>query len=102
MTFDKMISLLQQQLERAFFTQAHALLKPSPVLGVGMKLARTLIIVLCEYPGSEDFDDEVFLGGEDVIVVRVTAISLPVLEVAIEPQAKQTLTIPITSTVTDN
>ena len=43
-----------------------------------------LILVMYEYTGFENFDDEVFVGGEDVIVVRVTAMSL-----SIEPQAKQ-------------
>ena len=84
----------------AFGTMSFSvLLMPSTFWGVN--LAGTLILVLCEYPYFEDFDDEVFLGAEDVIVVRVTTISLSVLEVAIEPQAKQTLTIPITSTVND-
>ena len=65
-------------------------------------MAGTLISVLCEYPCFEYFDDEVFIGGEDVIVVRVTAMSLSVVEVTIEPQAKQTPTTPKTSTVNDS
>ena len=65
-------------------------------------MAGTLISVLCEYPCFEDFDDEVFIGGEDVIVVRVTVMSLSVLEVTIEPQPKQTPTTPKTSTINDS
>ena len=65
-------------------------------------MAGTLILVLREYPCFEYVDDEVFIGGEDVIVVRVTVMSLSVVEVAIEPQPKQTPTTPKTSTVNDN
>ena len=93
MAFDKMISHLQQHLEpRVFLTLVPVLLMPSTFLGVN--LAGTLILVLCEYPCFEDFDDEVFIGGEDVIVVRVTVMSLSVVEVAIEPQPKQSPTTP--------
>ena len=54
---------------------------------LGVNLAGKLILVLCEYPSFEDFDNEVFLGGEDVIFVRGTAISLSVVEIAIEREA---------------
>ena len=61
-----------------------ALLKPYPVLGRG-EICAHIDFSPYEYPGYEEFDDEVFLGAKDVIVVRVTAMSLSVVEVAIEP-----------------
>ena len=64
-------------------------------------MAGTLILVLCEYPCFEYFDNEVFIGGEDVIVVSVTVMSLSMVEVhritgQINPKIRKT------STVTDN
>ena len=71
MTFYKMISHLQQHLEPRVFSRIRSCIADSVHLfwGEGVNLAGTLILVLCEYPCFEYFDDEVFIGGEDVIVM---------------------------------
>lgn len=51
-------------------------------------------LILCEYPGFQNFDDEVFRRRQDVIVVGVAPMSLAVVQVSVKPQTKQTPVMP--------